>query len=80
MIGFILIIFALLIVLGVCFRRINKLFHENLELKFELSDYVEAEEKLRKQVEETKNSPLTRAEALDEAIKKLDRGKGEING
>ena len=75
MIGFILIIFALLIVLGVCFRRINKLFHENLELKFELSDYVEAEEKLRKQVEETKNSPLTRAEALDEAIKKLDRGE-----
>ena len=75
MIGFILIIFALLIVLGVCFRRINKLFNENLELKFELSDYVEAEEKLRKQVEETKNSPLTRAEALDEAIKKLDRGE-----
>ena len=75
MIGFILIIFALLIVLGVCFRRINKLFHENLELKFELSDYVETEEKLRKQVEETKNSPLTRAEALDEAIKKLDRGE-----
>ena len=75
MIGFILIIFTLLIVLGVCFRRINKLFHENLELKFELSDYVETEEKLRKQVEETKNSPLTRAEALDEAIKKLDRGE-----
>ena len=78
MIGFILIIFALLIVLGVCFRRINKLFHENLELKFDLSYYVEKENKFRKQVEEVKNSPLTRAEALDEAIKKLDRG--EING
>ena len=75
MIGFILIIIALLVVLVVCFRRINKLFNENLQLKFELSDYVEAEEKLRKQVEETKNSPLTRAEALDEAIKKLDRGE-----
>ena len=78
MIGFILIIFALLIVLGVCFRRINKLFNENLELKFELSDYVEKETKFNKQVEEVKNQPLTREEALDEAIKKLDRG--EING
>ena len=75
MIGFILIIIALLVVMVICFRRINTLFNENLELKFELSDYVEAEEKLRKQVEETKNSPLTRSEALDEAIKKLDRGK-----
>ena len=75
MIGFILIITALLIALAACFKRINTLFNENLELKFELSDYVEAEEKLRKQVEETKNSPLTRSEALDEAIKKLDRGK-----
>ena len=74
-IGFILIIFALLIVLGVCFRRINKLFNENLELKFDLSYYVEKENKLRKQVEETKNSPLTRAEALDEAIKQLDKGE-----
>lgn len=75
MIGFILIIIALLVVLVICFRRINTLFNENLELKFDLSYYVEAEEKLRKQVEETKNSPLTRAEALDEAIKKLDRGE-----
>ena len=74
-IGFILIIIALLAVLVICFRRINTLFNENLELKSELSDYVEAEEKFRKQVEETKNSPLTRAEALDEAIKKLDRGE-----
>lgn len=75
MIGFILIIIALLVVLVICFRRINTLFNENLELKFDLSYYVEAEEKLRKQVEETKNSPLTRAEALDEAINKLDRGE-----
>ena len=75
MIGFILIIFTLLIVLGVCFRRITTLFNDNLELKFDLSYYVEKENKLRKQVEETKNSPLTRAEALDEAIKKLDRGE-----
>lgn len=78
MAGLVLIIFALLIVLGVCFRRINKLFNENLELKFELSDYVEKENKFNKQVEQVKNSPLTREEALEEAIKKLD--KGEING
>ena len=75
MIGFILIITALLIALAACFKRINTLFNENLELKFDLSYYVEKENKFRKQVEETKNSPLTRAEALDEAIKKLDRGE-----
>lgn len=73
MIGFILIIIALLVVLVICFRRINTLFNENLQLKFELSDYVEKEDKFNKQVEEVKNQPLTREEALDEAIKKLDR-------
>lgn len=75
MIGFILIIFVLLITLAACFKRINTLFNENLELKFELSDYVEKEDKFNKQVEEVKNQPLTREEALDEAIKKLDRGE-----
>ena len=78
MIGFILIITALLIALAACFKRINTLFNENLQLKFELSDYVEKENKFNKQVEQVKNSPLTREEALEEAIKKLD--KGEING
>ena len=48
MIGFILIITALLIALAACFKRINTLFNENLELKFDLSYYVEKENKFRK--------------------------------